>query len=54
MKDKFVRLGVNTFNHLNFCVARAWLHGCVLTQLGDAILNFRRRNVLRMGRWKNN
>ena len=41
MKDKFVRLGVNTFNHLNFCVARAWLHGCVLNQLGDAILNFR-------------
>ena len=41
MKDKFVRLGVITFNHLNFCVAREWLHGCVLTQLGDAILNFR-------------
>ena len=27
-------------NHLNFCVARPWLHECVVTQLGDAILDF--------------
>ena len=27
-------------NHLNFCLARTWLHECVVTQLGEAILDF--------------
>ena len=26
-------------NHLNFCMAKAWWHGCVVTQLGDTILD---------------
>ena len=62
---KFEGLTVQTFekrktkrcehhNHLNFCLARAWLHGCVVTRLGDAILDFRRVSVLHVGRWKNN
>ena len=26
-------------SHLNFCMAKAWWHGCVVTQLGDTILD---------------
>ena len=62
---KFERLTVQTFemrkikrcehhNHVNFCLARAWSHGCVVTRLGDTILDFNWGSVLRMGRWKNN
>ena len=51
-RTKIERLTVQTFekkkikmcehhNHLNFCLARAWSRGCVVTRLGDVILDFR-------------
>ena len=27
-------------NSLNYCTAKAWLHGCMVTQLRDAIYDF--------------
>ena len=39
MVENLNRRGVNTRIRLNFCTAKAWLHECLATQLGDAILD---------------
>ena len=42
--------GTVDWRGLNFCTAKALLHGCVVTQLRDAILDCW-SSALRMGRW---
>ena len=34
------RLVCKHFHRLNFSAATAWLHGCIVTQLGDVIFGF--------------